>query len=47
MGKDEAEEEAEDEVAPLKIDPAAVPKIANILNTFQKQLQSNTLPDYL
>jgi hypothetical protein len=47
MGKDEAEEEAEDEVAPLKIDPAAVPKIANILSTFQKQLQSNTLPDYL
>lgn len=47
MGKDEAEEEAEDEVAPLNIDPAAASKIAKILGTFQKQLQSNTLPDYL
>lgn len=47
MGKEEGEEEAEDEVTPQKIDPAAASKIANILSTFQKQLQSNTLPDYL
>ena len=47
MGKDEAEEEAEDEITLPPLSPDQAAKINAIVTKFQQQLQSHKLPQYV